>query len=158
MAIFYGGAIQGAKRERAAIHKQFIDTIKECGCELVTEHTAATTLEESWAYLEKAFGTMPPPGKERSAFIRKKLMAAVEEADAAIFDLTVPSIGTGMELTHALLRSRLGKLEIPILFLFEKGAELSNMIRGSDYATVQLAEFSSLDKAKQIIKDFLKQL
>ncbi len=41
MKIFFGAAIQGAhnREERARVHRLIIDAIKNCGCEVVSEHT-----------------------------------------------------------------------------------------------------------------------
>ncbi len=41
MKIFFGAAIQGAdnREERAAAHRQIIDAIKSCDCEVMSEHT-----------------------------------------------------------------------------------------------------------------------
>jgi len=53
--------------------------------------------------------------------------------EAAVFEVSTPSLGTGIEITHAYLRPRLGLPEIPVIALYQKGYwpnNLSTMIRG----------------------------
>ncbi len=41
MIIFFGAAIQEAsnREERAAVHRLIINALKNCGCEVISEHT-----------------------------------------------------------------------------------------------------------------------
>jgi len=45
--VFYGAAIQGSKsrKERSHVHELFIETIKNQGFEVSTEHTTGKTYE-----------------------------------------------------------------------------------------------------------------
>jgi hypothetical protein len=52
---------------------------------------------------------------------------------AAIFDVSTPSLGTGIEIAHAYLRPRLCLPAIPVIALYQKDCwpnNLSTMIRG----------------------------
>jgi hypothetical protein len=136
MKIFFGAAIQGAqnREERAAVHRLIIDTIKNCGCEVISEHTTGKDYEATAQLLEKSLGTLPPKGMERTAMIRNKMIEFIEgDIDAAIFEVSTPSLGTGIELAHAYLRPRLGLPAIPVVALYQKDYwrhNLSSMIRG----------------------------
>ena len=53
--------------------------------------------------------------------------------EAAVFEVSTPSLGTGIEIAHAYLRPRLGLPAIPVIALYQKDYwpnNLSTMIRG----------------------------
>ena len=66
--------------------------------------------------------------------IRNKMIEFIEsDIHAAIFEVSTPSLGTGIEIAHAYLRPRLGLPAIPVLALYQKDYwpnNLSTMIRG----------------------------
>jgi hypothetical protein len=136
MKIFFGAAIQGAHNrvERAAVHRLIIDAIKGCDCEVISEHTTGRDYDATAQLLEKTLGTLPPKGMERTVLIRNKMIEFIEgDIDAAVFEVSTPSLGTGIEIAHAYLRPRLGLPEIPVIALYQKGFwpnDLSTMIRG----------------------------
>jgi len=165
MKIFYGAAIQGEQERgrRAYVHQTILDTIKETGHRVVAEHTRGKSTEEGAELLEQAFGPLPPVGNERTVYVRRKLIEAVEGGiDAAIFEVSVPSTGTGNELTHAYLRPRLGLPRIPILALYEQDfwpSNLSTMIRGissEEVPNFQLRVYQKIEQAKQVVQEFLE--
>lgn len=84
--------------------------------------------------LEKTLGPLPPKGMERTVLIRNKMIEFVEsDIDAAVFEVSTPSLGTGIEIAHAYLRPRLGLPAIPVFALYQKDYwpnKLSTMIRG----------------------------
>ena len=136
MKIFFGAAIQGAhnREERAVVHRLIIDAIKSYGCEVVSEHTSGRDYDATAQLLEKTLGTLPPKGMERTVLIRNKMIEFIEgDIDAAIFEVSTPSLGTGIEIAHAYLRPKLGLPEIPVIVLYQKDYwpnNLSTMIRG----------------------------
>lgn len=167
MKVFYGSAIQGAKNreERAGTNRFFIEAVKEQGFEVTTEHTTSKSLEEATRILERKIGPIPKEGLERRTFIRNKMIEFIEgDIAAAIFEVSIPSLGTGIEIAHAYLRSRTGLEKIPVLALYEKDYwpnKLSTMIKGIDPKTVPhftLKEYSSLEEAKNHIKEFLNRI
>lgn len=167
MKIFYGAAIQGARNreERAEVHRILIEAIKKEGCEVVSEHTTAKSKEEAATILERSIGPLPSPGIERGRYVRKKMIEAVESNIlAAIFEVSTPGLGTGIEIAHAYLRPRLGLKEIPILALYEKNYwpnNLTTMIRGitkDEVQSLQVKDYTGLEDAKSYIKEFLRSL
>ena len=164
MKVFYGSAIQGNTDadNRQPIHKAVIGAIKESGCDVLTEHTTEPGYENRMQLLESALGTLPPKGPDRTKFIVNQLIQMVEEvAEAAVFELSVPSLGTGIEFAHAYLRPRLGKSEIPLLVLYEKNFwpnDLSRMVRGAHFEypeRIQLREYQQEREAAQFVQEFL---
>ena len=164
--IFYGAAIQGAenRKKRSKIHQFLINTIKEQGFEVYTEHTTGKSYEEAIEKLEKAIGSIPKKDVDRRIYVRKKMIEGIEgNIIAAIFEVSTPSLGTGVEISHAYLRPRLGLSIIPILALYEKDYwpnKLSTMIRGisdKELPFFILKEYKNLSDAEKIIHDFFKK-
>ncbi len=167
MKVFYGGSIQGAKKrgERSEIHQSLINCIKKNGLEICTEHTTGKDYKEAISKLEESIGKMPKDGLQRRIYVRNKMVEAVEsDISAAIFEVSIPSLGTGIEIAHAYLRPRMGLKTIPVLCLYEKDYwpnKLSTMIRGISKEEIphfNLMEYQSLDEAEKIISDFLSDL
>ena len=165
--VFYGAAIQGAsdRGERAHVSRALIECIKQEGYTVAFEHTCGRTVEETAELLSKAVGPLPPVGIERTRYVRQKLIEAVEgDIAAAIFDVSTPALGTGIELAHAYLRPRMGMSEIPILLLYQKGywpSNLSSMVRGisnEEAPAVNLKEYEDLEQAMTYVSQFLKGL
>ncbi len=165
MNVFYGAAIQGAKnrKERAKIHEKIINTIKENGFEVYTEHTTGKSYDEAIKKLEKAIGPIPKNENDRRIYVRNKMIEGIEgNICAAVFEVSTPSLGTGVEIAHAYLRPRLGLKPIPILALYEKDYwpnKLSTMIKGISEEKIPnfiIKEYSNIDSAVNIIHKFLE--
>ena len=81
---------------------------------------------------------------------------------AAVFEVSTPSLGTGIELAHAYLRPRIGLTTIPILALYEEGFwpnNLSSMISGitpESLPQFQLKEYSTTENAAYYLRQFLR--
>jgi len=166
MKIFYGAAIQGAehRKKRSHIHQFIIETIKKQGYEVYTEHTTGKTYEEAIAKLEESIGILPKEDIKRRFYVRNKMIEGVEgDIAAAVFEVSNPSLGTGVEIAHACLRPRMGLPEIPILALYEKDYwpnKLSTMIRGiskQEISNFELKEYRTIDNLEPIIQDFFQQ-
>ncbi len=165
--VFYGAAIQGSKdrKERSPVHEFFIQTIKKQHYDVCTEHTAGKTYEEAIRKLEQAIGPLPPDESQRKIVVRNKMIEAIEgDIQAAIFEVSTPSLGTGIEIAHAYLRPRFGLPVVPVLALYEKDYwpnNLSTMIRGISTEKVPqflLKEYTNLNHGKKIIDEFLHEL
>jgi predicted RNase H-like HicB family nuclease len=163
--VFYGAAIQGAKerKERSHVHEFFIRAIQENGYDVYTEHTTGKTYEEAIQKLQQAIGPLPQDEYQRKIYVRNKMIEAIEGTIiAAVFEVSTPSLGTGIEIAHSYLRPRIGLEAVPVLALYEKEYwpnKLSTMIQGISKETVPhftLKEYSSLEDAKDIIHDFFK--
>ena len=121
MKVFYGAAIQGStdRKERSHVHEFIINAIKKQGFDVYTEHTTGKTYEEAIKKLEQSIGSMPKEDFQRRIYVRNKMIEGVEsDISAAIFEVSTPSLGTGVEFAHAYLRPRMGLKEIPILALY----------------------------------------
>lgn len=134
--IFFGAAIQGAvdRSLRAPVNARIINSIQSLGYSVISEHTTGRDFDDTAGKLEQVIGPLPPVGKERTIFIRNQMIALIEsEITAAVFEVSVPSLGTGIEVAHAYLRPRMGLPAIPVVALYQKGFwpnGLSAMIAG----------------------------
>jgi len=167
MKVFYGAAIQGAqdRKKRAHIHEFIINTIKKQGFDVYTEHTTGKTYEEAIQKLEQSIGKIPQNDIERRMYVRNKMIEGIEsDIAAAVFEVSTPSLGTGVEIAHAYLRPRMDLKEIPILALYEKDYwpnKLSTMIRGiskKELPNFQLKEYEKIDDMQEIIQKYFKNL
>jgi hypothetical protein len=83
---------------------------------------------------------------------------------ATIFELSIPSLGTGIEFAHAYLRPRLGLKQIPVIGLYQKEYwpnKLSTMIRGMpiedlDYVTIY--DYDDVEDVKQYLESFFDNM
>ncbi len=167
MRVFFGAAIQGHSKRghRAEVYRGILSTIKALGHEVYSEHTVGESLGEALQLLDEAIGPLPDEPVERRIYVRNKMIAGIEGAiHAAIFEVSVPSLGTGIEFAHAYLRPRLGLERIPILALYENGYwpnNLSSMIRGITQESVpqlELAEYVTAGDLDQRLKGFLNSI
>ena len=165
MKIFFGAAIQGHQTfgERREIYVQIIETLQNHGAEICTEHTTGRTPEECRALQKKAIGPRPENEGEALIFVRNKMIEFVEgDIDACVFEVSTPSLGTGIEFAHAYLRPRLGLRKVPVLALYEKGHwpnRLSTMIRGlntSEFDHVHIHEYGDRTELSYTIENFYK--
>ena len=167
MKIFYGAAIQGSKnrKERSHVHEFIINSIKKQGYEIYTEHTTGKSYEEAIQKLEQSIGTMPKEDHQRRIYVRNKMIEGIEgDLEAAVFEVSTPSLGTGVEIAHAYLRPSMGLKEIPILALYEKNYwpnKLSTMIRGISKEKIpyfELMEYKNIEDVEKIIQNFFKKI
>ncbi|MBS3748545.1 MAG: hypothetical protein KGY67_02460 [Candidatus Thermoplasmatota archaeon] len=167
MDVFYGGAIQGAqnRKQRAAVHRAIINKIKEMGYNVVTEHTTGTNYAEAIQHLEEAIGPLPKEEMERRRYVRDKMINFVEgDVIATVFELSIPSLGTGIEFAHAYLRPSLGLKKIPVIGLYQKDYwpnKLSTMIRGipiKDLNHVTIYDYTDIEDVKQYLESFFENM
>jgi hypothetical protein len=161
--VFYGAAIQGNRDRlaRQSIHQGIIEHIKRLGYTVASEHVIGSTYDETAKLLTESLGALPPKGMERTKFVRNKMIELVEsDVKACVFEVSVPSLGTGIEIAHAYLRSRMGLSEVPILALYEKDfwpQGVSSMVRGlssEEHPNFCLEEYGALSEAYTRIDEF----
>lgn len=135
-AVFFGAAIQGSEKrgERAHVHRELIASIKAMGFHVLSEHTGGRDFAEAAELMEASLGALPDSERQRSIFVRDEMIRMVEsDIAAAVFEVSTPSLGTGIELAHAYLRPRLSLPPIPVIALYQEDYwpnHLSTMING----------------------------
>jgi len=120
---------------------------------------------ETARLLEEAIGPLPSPGIERTHYVRKRMIELVESnINAAVFEVSVPSLGTGIEIAHAYTRPTRSLSEISILALYQEDywpGGLSSMVLGiseEEYPNFQLKNYSNPEEARSHIVQFLQNL
>lgn len=161
LKIFYGASIQGG-RQKSNFNGEIIDYLKNIGINLISEHVRGENRMEVRALLAQSLNV-----DEKSLtpeLIRNKAIEWCEsDINAAIFEVSVPSLGTGIEIAHCYLRPRLGLREIPILCLYEKdfwSNRLSTMLTGANSEKdilLNIVEYKSINEVKEIILEFINK-
>ncbi|MBN1569521.1 MAG: nucleoside 2-deoxyribosyltransferase [Acidobacteria bacterium] len=138
MKIYFAGAIRGGRTD-ASIYQSLITYLSSFG-EVLTKHVGDTSLSEN--------GDDGP--EDRHIYDRD--MTWLSACDLLVAEVSVPSLGVGYELGCAV------KMKKPVLCLYRCDSEhpLSAMIAGSP--GIQTALYASIEDAKRILADFLKQV
>lgn len=137
MKIYFAGSIRGGRTD-APVYRAMIEYLSVFG-EVLTEHVGDMALSE-------AGDDGPDDG-----YIHDRDMAWLSACDCLVAEVSVPSLGVGYEVGHAVAMNK------PVLCLYraESRQPLSAMITGSP--GVRSERYSSADEAKNILADFLKE-
>ena len=139
MKIYFAASIRGGREDQNKYNE--LIRLLSSKVEVLTEHVGDSSLGQT--------GEKDLSDKE----IYQRDIEWLESADAVIAEVTNPSLGVGYEMGIA---EKLGK---PILCLSDDvnhNSNLSAMISGNHKITT--FRYTSLDKAKEGIKDFLNSI
>ena len=109
--VFMSGSMRGGRR-LLDTYKFILEVLLSSGAEVLSQHVARDTIFEEEQGMSEA-----------EIFMRD--MGGVERCDCLVAEVTVPSIGVGYEICHAVC---LGK---PVLCVYEEGAKASAMVLGN---------------------------
>ncbi len=112
-----------------SIYKQIIQSLKEMGHTLVSEHVASTKLEEAEAKLtdEEIF---------------RSDIGFIEECDCLVAEVTIPSTGVGYEICYAVSKGK------RVLCIYKEGANVSAMVLGNRHlSSLQYMNIKDLEKS-----------
>ncbi len=123
LRVYFCGAIRGGRRLQPR-YARVVDWLQQRGHVVLTAHVARPDVLD---YERSNRGT------DRAVY--EGDMAWIAQAEAVVAEVTVPSLGVGMEIMRA---QDLGK---PILCLYEEGTDLSSLVTGNPH--VQLARYRS---------------
>ncbi|VVB93453.1 2'-deoxynucleoside 5'-phosphate N-hydrolase 1 [uncultured archaeon] len=112
MKVFFAGSIRGG-RNMLFEYQQIIALLKKSGHVVVSEHVASSKLEEAEARLT-----------EEDIF--KSDIRFIDECDCLVADVTVPSIGVGYEICHAVSKGK------RVLCVYKEGTNASAMVLGNE--------------------------
>lgn len=138
MKIYLSGAIR-AGRELQDNYQVIHDYLKDSGYEILTHHVASPNVLE----IEKSI-----PDVE----IYTQDMNWLQECNALIAEVSVPSIGVGYEIAYALTLNK------PVLALYEENRVISAMILGNTSPNLTVHSYPSIPRLLFQIKDFLSSL
>jgi nucleoside 2-deoxyribosyltransferase len=135
MKIFFAGSIRGG-RQLIPIYHYIIRFLKNHNYTILSEHVASEALEK----LEE---------KMSEQEIYEKDVTWIEESDCVIAEITVPSIGVGYEICHALKHRK------PVLCVYQEGAKASAMVLGNTSGYIISKSYSDINKLEEIMLVFL---
>lgn len=116
--VYFCGAIRGG-RQLQARYACFIEALEQAGWTVLTAHVGAADV------LEREGRVTAGPTD-----IWRRDMAWLADAGVVVADVTVPSLGVGIEMATALERGA------PVIALVEAGASLSALVRGDERITL----------------------
>lgn len=132
MHIFFAGSLTDLKNPEVtkAFYQKLTDVAVQNGCTYF------------WAFMN---GTDPVKNPEVSAHdVYARDIAELEKSDALVAYVGEPTTGTGLEIEHAR-----GK-NIPVYLLYERGKNVSRMLRGCPAVKRELVFDSESDALTQL--------
>ncbi len=138
MNIYFACSITGG-REFEAVYQDLTGALLADGHEVPTAHLAASTVVQ----LE---GMVSP------LEVYQRDVKWIEDADALIAEVSVPSHGVGYEIGYAL---QAGKR---VLCLSQQGRKVSKMISGNPDGNLLVRTYQNNQEAVRIVRGFIKSL
>jgi adenylate cyclase class IV len=129
--VYFCGAIRGGRRLQAR-YARLISALHSAGWTVLTPHVGdpdVLSIEER-------------PGLSGAEILRRD-MTALADADLVVAEVTVPSLGVGIELATALARG------VPVIALVESGTSLSALVEGDE--RIRLIRYESEAEAVQAL-------
>lgn len=132
MNIYFSGSITGG-RGKQPVYKELIMFLEEFG-NVWTKHVGELKSKS-----------------EKSVNVYARDITWLDNSDVLVAEITVPSIGVGMEIEHAIRMER----KIPILCLFDMNSmkPLTRMVIDCPYVTT--FGYSDIESAKTVISEFI---
>ncbi len=138
MNIYFACSITGG-REYEAVYQDLTAALLADGHEVPTAHLAESTVLELEAIVS------PSEVYERD-------VTWIQNADALIAEVSVPSHGVGYEIGFAL---RVGK---HVLCLSQQGRKVSKMISGNPHSNLLVRTYKDNDEAIKLVRGFIEGL
>ena len=135
MKIFFAGSIRGG-RQLIPTYQHIIRFLKHRNYTVISEHVAAEGLEKVEAEMSEQE-------------IYEKDANWIKVCDRVIAEITVPSIGVGYEICHAV------KHQKPVLCVYQEGAKASAMVLGNTTGYVTAKSYADKKQLEEILLDFL---
>ena len=132
MNIYFSGSIAGG-RGKQPVYKELIMFLEKFG-NVWTKHVGELKSKS-----------------EKSVNVYARDITWLDNSDVLVAEITVPSIGVGMEIEHAIRMER----KIPILCLFDMNSmkPLTRMVIDCPYVTT--FGYSDIESAKTVISEFI---
>jgi len=131
--VFLSGAIRGGRR-LVETYRFMADVMIGTGVEVLSEHVARDTV-----FAEERKMT------EEEIFMRD--MGGIERCDCLVAEVSVPSLGVGYEICHAV------DLKKPVLCVYERGFKVSAMVLGNKRVVAQ--DYGDLDELRRLALEFV---
>ena len=133
--VFMSGSMRGGRR-LLDTYKFILEVLLSSGAEVLSQHVARDTIFEEEQGMSEA-----------EIFMRD--MGGVERCDCLIAEVSVPSVGVGYEICHAV------GLKKPVLCVYEEGAKASAMVLGNKGVVAN--SYKSDNVLREIIVGFIDE-
>ena len=135
MKIFFAGSIRGG-RQLIPLYRYIIRFLKDHKYTVLSEHVASEVLEK----VEERMSEQE---------IYEKDATWIEESDRVVAEITVPSIGVGYEICHAVRHQK------SVLCVYQEGAKASAMVLGNTSGYITAKSYSDKKQLEEILLSFL---
>lgn len=135
MKIYFAASIRGG-RGLQATYQAIVEHLRQSGHVVLSEGVAFETMEE------QGFS---------DGDIYRQDTAWLDECDAVVAEVTVPSLGVGYEIGYAL-----HKAHKPVLCLCQQGANLSAMLQGNPHPNLRVVFYADIDGALAEARRFVE--
>ncbi len=137
--IYFAVSIR-AGRNLQPTYEAIVHHLQQGGHVVLSEHVASVTVEAD-------------ERQTTDQRIFTQDIALLEQSDAVIAEVTVPSLGVGFEIAYAL--HHLGK---PVLCLCQRGFPLSAMLAGNTDPKMRVMFYQEVTEAQRAAEEFLMTL
>jgi nucleoside 2-deoxyribosyltransferase len=135
MNVYFACSITGG-REFEPAYRAIVEALTLDGHEIPTSHLAQPEVVEQERVISP-----------RQVYRRD--IAWIENCDALVAEVSVPSHGVGYEIGYAL---QAGK---PVFCLYQKDRKISKMITGNPHPDLKVESYSEMTEAVQKVRSFL---
>ena len=141
MKIFLAGAVSVASESQLEKYHAYKDILSEFG--------SLTTPDDIWDYRQKCIDENPNKNKlEIDKMMVDYDIALVKNSDIMICDISEQSTGMGLEL------GVVKENDIDIVFCYQKGSYVSNMLTGAFYDK-KFIEYETIFELKEKLKNVI---
>ncbi len=141
MKIFLGGAVSSASENQLAKYNVYKNALES--------FAKLSVPDDIWAYRQKCIDENPDKGKfEIDKMMVDYDLQCVKNTDLMICDISQHSTGLGIELGIVYENN------IKIIFFYEKGSYISNMITGA-FSESLFIEYENLQDLEEKVKNFI---
>ena len=143
MKIFLGGAVSVASQGQLEKYNVYNEILRGFG--------SLTVPDDIWSFRQKCIENNPKSEKfEIDKMMVDYDLELVKNADLMVCDISEQSTGLGLELGVAL------ENKITLVFCYQKGSYVSNMLTGAFNKSVMI-EYDSLTDLRQKLTQILKE-
>ena len=135
MNIYFACSITGG-REFESIYRELVDSMAADGHVIPTSHLALSEVMEKERIVQS-----------RDVYLRD--VEWIENCDALVAEVSVPSHGVGYEIGYALQKGK------PVLCLYQNERKVSKMITGNPHPALKVESYSTVKEAMVKLKSFL---
>ncbi|ADI74630.1 hypothetical protein Metev_1794 [Methanohalobium evestigatum Z-7303] len=138
MKVFFSGSIRGG-RDMLPVYNHICNLLYNHGFRVMSWHVVDSNLEDTESEMS-----------EQEIF--KRDAGLIDMSDLLIAEVSVPSIGVGYEICHAISKN------VPVICLHKSGSNVSSMVLGNTYDKLIVAQYLNTDELNKIIQNSITSI